>query len=169
MSEPLDVRATNACKLTLKEAVRAKAQPTASLLAEIDYLRAQLAEAQESYRGANQRICELIGAKIVLTKQRDELAAALEKYGRHRNGCAIIACCPCSCGFETLDPASILAGRERRLSKALNALVQVIFEAQQRNPEASAEFVNEVADPNAFFDAWRMAREALAAAPEAKP
>ena len=64
---------------SLSAAIRAKAQPVAALLAEIDGLRRELAEAKESYSLANQRILQLLDEKIALKRERDELAAKVER------------------------------------------------------------------------------------------
>jgi hypothetical protein len=50
----------------LKVAIAQETAPAAELLAEIDRLREQLAEARESYRLANQRIIEVLKEKIAL-------------------------------------------------------------------------------------------------------
>jgi hypothetical protein len=54
------------------------------------------------------------------------------------------------------------------LDAGLAALVAVLRKARQDNPEAFAEFVNEVCDPHALSDAFSMCEKALCRAMDMK-
>ncbi len=139
-------------------------------------LRRELAEAQESYRLANLRICELIGAKIVLTKQHDELAAALDVARVYVTAMARDGECggPISAWLakDTLaqlaDPAAILAAREKPLRDALTKLLQ-----SHRTLAGHRNICESLDDGESctcgLAEAEELAEEALAGAPEAKP
>ncbi len=127
---------------------------------------ADLAEAQESYRLANLRICELIGAKIVLTKQRDEMGASLDKAKRSLENLAefVLAGSYKSEALEILrelaDPFAILAAREKTLRDAL------AFYAERPHYPLALEGIRNF---KVVLDGGEKARTALADAPEAKP
>jgi chromosome segregation ATPase len=133
----------------------------------LDPLSAELTEAQESYSGANKRIVELLDEKIALKRERDELAAALERArqligdlaevvltGFYRKHCLEVL-------GELADPAAILAAREKPLREALKAANEVI-EAWEMFSNGQSNIVR----PQRIT---REYKQALAAAPEAKP
>ena len=115
---------------------------------------ADLAEAQESYRLANARVIEVLGEKMAAERQRDELAATLQKTRKLLESFARPLCngqivpdfhdeycsksidgpeeeCDCVHGrlrqqLQDLDhPSAILAAREKPLRDALESSVKL--------------------------------------------
>ena len=117
-----------------------------------------LAEAQESYRLANNRVIEVLGEKMAAEQQRDELAAALDSareeiskfclYAQDLERRPLIL-------RDLADPSAILAAREKPLRDALDAIV--------RADEQISDHLTARVKMRGFAD------HALAIAPEAKP
>ena len=122
-------------------------------------LRRELAEAQESYRLANLRIIELINEKNAASRERDELAAALDKAREEIRGFRLYARQP-RILRDLANPSAILAAREKSLRDALT------FYAESMHYPLALEGVRHF---EVVLDGGEKARKVLAVAPEAKP
>jgi hypothetical protein len=116
----------------------------------------ELSQAKEDYRLANQRIIELLDTKIALTRERDELAAALdaarEILFRAQELVGDVSNMFWQGINKLADPAAILAERDRALLERCVAVVDDYFCADYGTGKKAAADIR-----------------ALAAAPEAKP